>query len=72
MALTEISRHKTATLLMNLDSTTISKLLKGFPSEVIQQLAVEMAQINASGRRNKKEEMEIVREFCRALQKKRS
>ena len=70
MALTEVSKHKTATLLMNLDSTTISKLLKGFPSEVIQQLAVEMAQINASGRRNKKEEMEIVREFCGALQKK--
>ncbi|MHC4075262.1 MAG: FliG C-terminal domain-containing protein [Planctomycetota bacterium] len=69
MALTGISNRKTATLLMNLDLTTASKLLEGFPSEVIQQLAVEMAQINASGRRNKKEEMEIVREFCGTLQK---
>jgi flagellar motor switch protein FliG len=69
MALTEISNRKTATLLMNLDLTTVNKLLEGFPSEVIQQLAVEMAQINASGRRNKKEEMEVVREFCGTLQK---
>ena len=68
MELTDTGRHKTATLLMNLDSTTVSRLLKGYPPEVVQQLAVEMAHIDATGRRNKKEEMKVVQEFYSALQ----
>lgn len=69
MALTQTRRYEAATLLMNLDSTTASELMRGVPPETIQELAVEMTQIHASGRRNKREESRIVREFCGRLQK---
>ncbi len=69
MAMTQTSRYEAATLLMNLDSATASELIRGVPPETIQELAVEMTRIHASGRRNKKEESRIVREFCSGLQK---
>ena len=68
MALTETRRHEAATLLMNLDTTTASELIQGIPPETVEELAVEMARIHASGRRNKKEESRIIREFCSGLQ----
>jgi len=69
MALAQAGKHKAAILLMNLDSATAGELLRGLTPEEIEELAVEMAQINASGRRNKKDESRIVREFCGGLQK---
>jgi len=68
MALTETKRHEAATLLMNLDTRTASELMQGITSETVEELAVEMARIHASGRRNKKEESRIIREFCSELQ----
>ena len=68
MALTETRRHEAATLLMNLDTKTASELIQGIPPETVEELAVEMARIHASGRRNKKEESRIIREFCSELQ----
>ncbi len=69
MALTQAGKQKAATLLMNLDSATAGELLRGLTPEEIEELALEMAQINTSGRRNKKDESRIVREFCGVLQK---
>ena len=69
MGLAQADKHKAATLLMNLDSATASELLRGLTSEKIEELAVEMAQINTTGRRNKKDETRIVREFFSGLQK---
>ncbi len=69
MALAQAGKFKAATLLMNLDSATAGELLRGLTPEEIEELAVEMAQINTSGRRNKKDEARIVREFFSGLQK---
>ncbi len=69
MALAQTGKYKAATLLMNLDSATASELMRGLTSEEIEELAVEMVQINTSGRRNKKEESRIIQEFCGGLQK---
>ncbi|MCD6394547.1 MAG: hypothetical protein J7M40_13705 [Planctomycetes bacterium] len=69
MALTETRRREAATLLMSLDTTMASELIQGIPPETVEELAVEMARIHASGHRNKKEESRIIREFCSGLQK---
>ena len=69
MALAQAGKQKAATLLMNLDSATAGELLQGLTSDEIEELAVEMAQISTSGRRNKKDEARIVREFFSELQK---
>jgi len=65
-------KRKAATLLMNLDAATASELLKGLPVEEIQQITMEMVQIEASGRRNGKEEAKVAQEFCNSLRKSRS
>lgn len=66
-------KRKAATLLMALDSATASELLKGLPPTDIQQIAMEMAQIDASGRSDKKkEEAKVAQEFCNTLRKSQS
>lgn len=69
MAATATSKKKAAMLLMSLDSATATELLKELGAEEIEQIAIEMAQINASGPREKNKQDEIVREFCVSLQK---
>ena len=61
--------QKVATLLMGLDPATVSELLKGLPSEEIQEVAMELAKIDALGHRDRKEEEKIIREFYNSLQK---
>ena len=72
MAIAKTSKRKVATLLMNLDATTTSELLKGFPPDDIQQLVMEMAQIESSGSRDKKMEEKVVQDFYNSLQKKQT
>jgi flagellar motor switch protein FliG len=72
MAATATSKKKAAMLLMNLDSATAAEMLKELGAEEIEQIAVEMAQINASGPRDEKKQDEIVREFCISLRKGQS
>ncbi len=67
MALT--GKQKAAMLLMSLDSSTASELLKGMDIEVIQEIAIELALQDASGQRNTKQETKIAHEFFRSLQK---
>jgi len=55
-------------LLTSLDADTAAELLKGLPPDDIQQIAVELARIDASGRRDRREEVNIAREFYNSLQ----
>ncbi len=64
--------HRAAMLLTSLDAETAAELLKGLPADDIQQIAVELARIDASGRRDRREEANIAREFYNSLQKKQS
>jgi len=56
-------KQKAAMLLTSLDAETAAELLKGLPPNDIQQIAVELARIDASGRRDRREEANIAREF---------
>ena len=67
-----MGKQKAAMLLASLDAETAAELLKGLPPDDIQQLAVELARIDASGRRDRREEANIVREFYNSLQSKQS
>ncbi len=66
MALT--GRQKAAMLLMNLDAATAAELLKGINPELIQELAVELAYLDATGYQNSKQGTQIARQFCNSLQ----
>jgi flagellar motor switch protein FliG len=54
-------------LLMGLDAGTVAKLLEGLPAEDIQEIALELARIDASGQRNAKKEAKVAQEFCNSL-----
>ena len=64
-------RQKAAMLLMSLDATTAAELLKGIDPEEIQEIAMELARIDASEQRNTKEQAKVVREFCSSLRQEK-
>jgi flagellar motor switch protein FliG len=66
MALT--GKQKAAMLLMSLDPISASELLRGVEPEVVQELAVELAYLDAAGYANSKEHFEVVQHFCSSLQ----
>jgi len=68
MALT--GKQKAAMLLMSLDAATGTELLRGLGAEEIQEIAMELARIDASQQHDAKEQTKIIREFCSSLQKK--
>jgi flagellar motor switch protein FliG len=59
--------RKAATLLMSLDAETASELVKGLPTEKVEGLALELAQIEASGKITPKEKNNVTREFYEHL-----
>ena len=61
-------RQKAAVLLTSLDVPTAAKLLKGLDPEEIQDIAMELARIDASKQRDTKEQAKVAREFCNSLQ----
>ena len=63
------SKRKAAMLLMTLDSATASELLKGQPQEVVQEIAMEMSHLDATGEANPERAAATAKEFCGALQK---
>ncbi|MCE5339733.1 MAG: hypothetical protein LLF92_01220 [Planctomycetaceae bacterium] len=65
MALT--GKQKAAMLLMSLDPTTAAELLKGVRPETVQELAVELAFLEASGMRDSKQSVEVVSQFCQSI-----
>lgn len=66
MALT--GRQKAAMLLMSLDAATAAELVKGLDPDVVQDLAVELAYLDAVGLRSGERSAEVVRQFCDSLQ----
>jgi flagellar motor switch protein FliG len=61
-------KQKAAMLLMSLDIGTASELLKGIEPETVQELAVELSYLNASGYNNSRQNAEIARQFYSSLQ----
>ena len=64
-----MGKQKAAMLLMSLDVVTASELLKGVDPEVVEELAMELATLEASGLCNSKEQGKVVQEFCTSLRK---
>lgn len=60
-------KQKAAMLLMSLDAVTAAELLKGVDPEMVQELAVEVAYLDASGYRDPVRSTEVVRQFCQSL-----
>ena len=65
-------KQKAAILLMSLDTLTAAELLKGLDAGEIQEIAIELARIDASERRDLREQAKVAREFCNSLQKEQS
>jgi flagellar motor switch protein FliG len=65
-------KQKAAMLLMSLDTLTAVELLKGLDAEEIQELAIELARIEASEKRDAKEQAKIAREFYKSLQRQQN
>lgn len=61
--------QKAAMLLMSLDTVTATELLKGLDAEGIQEIAMELSRICASGQRDADEQARITQEFYEILQK---
>jgi len=61
-------KQKAAMLLMSLDAATAAELLKGLDAEVVQELAVELAYLDAAGHHSSKQSLELARQFCTSLQ----
>lgn len=60
-------KQKAAMLLMGLDALTAAELLKGVPAEAVQELAVELAYMDASGLCNPEQSTEVAVQFCTEL-----
>ena len=65
-------KQKAAMLLMSLDAATATELLKGLDAEEIQEIAMELARIDASEHRDAREQAKVAQEFCSSLKQKQS
>jgi len=61
-------KQKAAMLLISLDAMTAAELLKGIDAKVVQELAVELAYLDAAGYRSSKESLRFARQFYNSLQ----
>ena len=64
-------KQKAAMLLMSLDSATAAELLKGVDAKVVQELAVELAHLDADGFSRSRQSLKLARQFCNSLQTNR-
>jgi len=62
-------KQKAAMLLMCLDAVSAAELLKDVDSGVVEELAMELASLDASGLCDNKEKKKVVQEFCNSLKK---
>lgn len=62
-------KHKAALLLTNLDPGTAADLLKGQPQEVVEELAMELSRIDASGEAGKELALNTAKDFCATLRR---
>ena len=63
-------KQKAAMLLMGLDALTAAELLQGVPAEAVQEWAVELAYMDASGLCNPEQSTEVAVQFCTELENK--
>jgi len=61
-------KQKAAMLLMSLDAVSAAELLKGVNPEVVQELAVELAYLDAAGLCDSRQSAEVAHQFCNLLQ----
>jgi len=61
-------KQKAAMLLMSLDAATAAELLKGVNPELVQELAMELAYLDAAGYQSDEQGAQIARQFCNSLQ----
>jgi flagellar motor switch protein FliG len=61
-------KQKAAMLLMSLDAPTAAELLRGVDANTVQELAVELAYLDASGYRSSGKSYDLAKEFCDSLQ----
>lgn len=64
--------RKAAMLLTNLDSVTASELLKGQPPDIVQKVAMELSQLDATGQGDSEEAEGAMQEFYTALSQPQS
>ena len=62
-------KRKVAMLLAALDTTTASELLKGQPKEVVQEIAVELSHLDATGQAQADDIGKVINEFYADLKK---
>lgn len=60
-------KQKAAMLLLSLDAATASELVKGLDAKAVQELAVELAYLDAAGLKNQNDSVEIAQQFCNSL-----
>lgn len=65
-------KQKAAMLLMSLDAATATELLKGLDVEDVQEIAMELARIDASEQRDAREQAKVAQEFFSSLQQKQT
>lgn len=65
-------KQKAAMLLMSLDAATATELLKGLDVEEVQEIAMELARIDASEQRDAREQAKVAQEFFSSLQQKQT
>lgn len=64
-------KQKAAMLLMSMEPSVATELLRGLPVEEIEEIGIELARLDAK-QRDAKEETKVMREFAQRLQKKQS
>ena len=57
-------------LLMSLDTVTAAELLRGLAPDDVQEIAIELARIDASEQHDAKQQAKVAREFCNTLQQR--
>lgn len=60
-------KQKAAMLLMSLDSTAAAELLKDVDAEAVQELAVELAHLDATGFTNNRQDLGVAQQSCKSL-----
>ncbi|MHC4653924.1 MAG: FliG C-terminal domain-containing protein [Planctomycetota bacterium] len=65
-------KRKAAMLLMSLDAATAAELLKGIDPEEVQDIAMELARIDAAQQGDTKEQAKVAQEFCKSLREKKT
>lgn len=65
-------RQKAAMLLMSLDAGTATELVKGLDADVVRELAVELAYLDAAGLRSSERSAEVVQQFCNSLRSEKT